>query len=97
MAKKKSTESSEQTEAKEHKKNWREVYATVEDIKDFLSGQLLLRYNMITRRVECHLLNRSPWDSYDGSPESAMQLMMEMAEDQTPSGSPCSGRSTTAS
>ena len=92
MAKrKKEAEASEQAEAKEHKKNWREVYATVEDIKDFLSGQLLLRYNMITRRVECHLLNRSPWDSYDGSPESAMQLMMEMAEDQTPSGSPCSG------
>ena len=92
MAKrKKEAEASEQAEAKEHKKNWREVYATVEDIKDFLSGQLLLRYNMITRRVECHLLNRSPWDSYDGSPESAMQLMMEMAEDQTPSDSPCSG------
>ena len=83
MAKrKKEAETSEQTEAKEHKKNWREVYATVEDIKDFLSGQLLLRYNMITRRVECHLLNRSPWDSYDGSPESAMQLMMATLEEE---------------
>ena len=26
-------------EEKEHKKNWREVYATVEDIKGFLGGR----------------------------------------------------------
>ena len=70
-----------------HKKNWREVYASVEDIQQFLSDHLMLRYNVITRRVECHLLNRSPWDSYDGSEESAMQLLMTIAEQQTDSGS----------
>ena len=85
MAKSTKKTPAESGEAKEHKKNWREVYATVEDIKDFLSGQLLLRYNMITRRVECHLLEGSPWDSYDGSSESAMELLMAMA-DQTPGG-----------
>ena len=73
-------------EAKEHKKNWREVYASVEDIQAFLSDEIMLRYNVITRRVECHLLEGSPWDSYDGSPESAMELLMAMAGDQTPGG-----------
>jgi len=67
-----------------HKKNWREVYATVEDIQRFLGDQMMLRYNVITRRVECHLLNRSPWDSYDGSEESAMDLLMAIAEQQSP-------------
>ena len=70
-----------------HKPNWRETYASVEDIQQFLSDHLMLRYNVITRRVECHLLNRSPWDSYDGSEESAMQLLMTIAEQQTDSGS----------
>ena len=68
----------------DHKKNWREVYATVEDIQRFLGDQMMLRYNVITRRVECHLLNRSPWDSYDGSEESAMDLLMAIAEQQSP-------------
>ena len=71
-------------EDKTHKKNWREVYATVEDIQRFLADQMMLRYNVITRRVECHLLNRSPWDSYDGSEESAMNLLMAIAEQQSP-------------
>ena len=74
-------------EEKSHKQNWREVYASVEDIQQFLSDHLMLRYNVITRRVECHLLNRSPWDSYDGSEESAMQLLMTIAEQQMESGS----------
>ena len=83
--KKEAADPAEGGEAKEHKKNWREVYASVEDIQAFLSGHIMLRYNVITRRVECHLLEGSPWDSYDGSPESAMELLMAMA-DQTPGG-----------
>ena len=70
-------------EKKEHKKSWREYTATVEDIQQYLSDHIMLRYNLITRRVECHLLNRSPWDSYDGSNESAMQLLMDMQTQQT--------------
>ncbi len=38
---------------KEHKKNWREVYASVEDIKRFLDDRVLLRYNVVTHRIEC--------------------------------------------
>lgn len=66
--------------AKEHKRPWQETYATVDDIRTFLDGQVLLRYNLVTHQVECHLLNRDPWESYDGSPGSAMQLLMAMAE-----------------
>ena len=36
----------------EHKKPWREVYATVEDIQNFLMDRVLLRHNVITKRVE---------------------------------------------
>ena len=80
MAKKTKSKSvpAEGGEVKEHKKNWRETHATVEEIQRFLSDEIMLRYNVITRRVECHLLKRSPWDSYDGSTESALQLLMDM-------------------
>ena len=42
-------------DGKEHKKNWREVYATVEDIQQFLSNHVYLRHNVITKRVEYRL------------------------------------------
>ena len=35
-----------------HKKNWQEIYATVDDIRDFLANSVFLRRNVITRRVE---------------------------------------------
>ena len=41
---------------REHKPNWQEVYATVEDIQAFLDGRVMLRYNVVTRRTECHKL-----------------------------------------
>jgi len=41
-----------QKETKERKPNWREVYASVDDIKDFLANRIFLRHNVITRRVE---------------------------------------------
>ena len=41
---------------KERKPNWQEVYATVEDIRQFLDERVLLRYNVVTRRVEVHWL-----------------------------------------
>ena len=52
MAKIKETEASEQTGAKEHKKNWRETRATEEDIQNFLMGTLYLRHNVITGKDE---------------------------------------------
>ena len=38
--------------AKERKQNWRETYATVEDIQRFLEDRVVLRFNVVTRRVE---------------------------------------------
>ena len=55
---------------KEHKKNWRELYATVEDIKEFLGGRLFLRYNVITGRVECKLPSNYETDGTDWQPVS---------------------------
>mgnify|MGYP002523821272 CR=1 FL=1 len=39
----------------EKKKNWRQLYSTVEDIQAFLADHIMLRFNVITRRVECRL------------------------------------------
>ena len=40
----------------EHKANWKEYRATVEDIELFLSDHVGLRSNMITGRTECRIL-----------------------------------------
>ena len=55
---------------KEHKKSWREAYASVEDIKGFLGGRLYLRHNVITRRVECRLPSNYETDGTDWQPIS---------------------------
>ena len=47
MTKKRTT-----TEKQEHKKNWKEYTATVEDIQNFIMDRLMLHHNVITRRVE---------------------------------------------
>ena len=57
-------------EEKEHKKNWREVYASVGDIKAFLGGRLYLRHNVITGRVECRLPSNYETDGTDWQPIS---------------------------
>jgi predicted P-loop ATPase len=46
----------EGTERADRKPNWREVYATVDDIQQFLSERVMLRFNVVTRRVEVHWL-----------------------------------------
>ena len=68
--KKKSVAKGDGTLEKEHKKNWREVYASVEDIKAFLGGRLYLRHNVITRRVECRLPSNYETDGTDWQPIS---------------------------
>ena len=40
---------------KGRKANWKEYTATVEDIQNFLMDRVLLRHNVITRRVEYRL------------------------------------------
>ena len=43
-------------EPRERKPNWQEYTATVEEIQQFLDGRVMLRYNVVTRRTECHQL-----------------------------------------
>jgi len=63
MAKnKKDSAATEKGGEKEHKKNWREVYATVEDIKTFLSDYIYLRHNVITGRIECRVPTKDLWE-----------------------------------
>lgn len=50
--KRKAAADGDSTEHKEHKKNWREYMATVEDIQTFLAGTVLLRQNAISGRPE---------------------------------------------
>jgi predicted P-loop ATPase len=45
---------------KEHKPNWREVWASVEDIQQFLSSKVMLRYNLVRGRTEIHWLSQGP-------------------------------------
>ena len=56
---------------KAHKKNWREEYASVEDIKTFLGGRLYLRHNVVTGRVECRVPER---DWFAAGQESREQI-----------------------
>ena len=49
-------------ERTDRKPNWREVYATVEDIRQFLSENALLLYNTVTGRVEWHVIDEDPWE-----------------------------------
>ncbi len=65
MEEKKRKKKAKSTERMERKPNWQEVYATVEDIRQFLSERVLLRYNVVTRRVEVHWLT----DFGDAPPE----------------------------
>ena len=55
-------------ESKEHKKPWREVYATVEDIQNFLMDRILLRHNVITGRVEYRLPSSYEHEGTDWQP-----------------------------
>ena len=60
----------EKTETKECKKNWREVYASVDDIKAFLADRIILRHNVITGRVECRVPSSYETDGTDWQPIS---------------------------
>ena len=53
---------------KEHKPNWQEVYATVEDIKAFLADRIYLRHNVITGRVECRIPSNYEHDGTEWQP-----------------------------
>ena len=40
-------------EKKERKPNWKEYIASVEDIEHYLDDRVMLRYNVVTHRIEC--------------------------------------------
>ena len=46
----------------ERKPSWKEYMATVEDIQNFLMDRILLRHNVITKRVDY----RAPLSSPEG-------------------------------
>lgn len=51
-----------------HEKNWKDSIATVDDIQDFLMNRILLRYNVITGRVEYRIPSSYEHDSTDWQP-----------------------------
>ena len=60
--------------SKEHKKNWQEQTATVDDIRAFLDERILLRHNVVTGRVECC------WPTvYPDDPPSAWEPITDRA------------------
>ena len=63
---KKNNHFDEKGEEKEHKKPWREEYASVEEIKDFLRAHVFLRYNTVKHQVEVRLPTQ---DSFCGNEE----------------------------
>ena len=58
MEKKPKTKKKETAEPKEHKKSWREEYATVGEIKAMLDSRVSLRYNEVRGRTEIHWLSQ---------------------------------------
>ena len=60
--KKGENEKTEKVERADRQPNWREVYATVDDIRQFLSENALLRHNPVTGRVEGHVIDEDPWE-----------------------------------
>ena len=62
-------------EEKEHKKNWREVYASPEEIQQFLSERVMLRYNVVTHQTEVHMLT-------DFGDEIPQQVLWEPISDR---------------
>ncbi len=59
----------------ERKPNWQEYTATVEEIQRFLDGRVMLRYNVVTRRTECHQLT-------DFGDEIPQQVLWEPVSDR---------------
>ena len=56
MKKKKEQEADKNTPRADRKPNWQEVYATVEDIQQYLDERVMLRFNVVTHQTEVHWL-----------------------------------------
>ena len=53
-------EEKKKAKCQDHKPNWREVWASVEDIQQFLSSKVMLRFNLVRGRTEVHWLSQGP-------------------------------------
>jgi len=86
-AKKKAAEGKE---TRAHKAPWQETTATVDDIMRFLDDRVMLRYNTVTRRVECHIVRnyklRSPAEYEPLTDRMVNSLWAEMAQTQEKTG-----------
>ena len=60
MKEEKNNKNKNKNQKKERKKAWQETTATVEEIQRFLEDHVMLRYNVVTRRVESLSPNPSP-------------------------------------
>ena len=68
--KKAAAKDSSSGEPKEHKMPWQETYATVAEIKKFLSDHIYLRQNVVTGRTECRVPANYDTDGTDWQPIS---------------------------
>lgn len=67
---KKASRKKQPAEGRLHHKNWKEYMATVEDIQNFMMDRMMLRHNVITRRVECRLPSSYEHEGTDWQPIS---------------------------
>ena len=70
MMQKEKSKRSRQTEdlKKGHMPNWKEYMASPEDIQTFLADRIILRHNVITKRVECRIPSSYETDGTDWQP-----------------------------
>ena len=75
-------EKKKQGKRKEHKKNWRELYASIDDIKQFLLERVILRHNVITQQTEVHVIEQAPKppDEATARPEDYVRWLKEWQE-----------------
>ena len=83
----KKTQDNKKQKLRERKPNWQETTASVEDIQQFLSERVLLRFNVITQHVEYHELSDYGKETDEGyqrlSDRVVNTLWTEMAQKQT--------------
>lgn len=70
MMQKDKTHRGKQTEKQKngHMPNWKEYMASPEDIQTFLADRIILRHNVITKRVECRIPSSYETDGTDWQP-----------------------------
>ena len=86
MKEEKNNKNKSKNQKKERKKAWQETTATVEEIQRFLEDHVMLRYNVVTRRVESLSPSPSPIREGNGwepvSDRLVNSLWTEMSRDR---------------